>query len=98
MVYLLVDTSVWLDLATDIDGQKLIVAIRVLAQDGRVTLLVPQVVIDEFERNRDRVESSMTRSMSANFRRVGTRIEAHGQGDGRAAALRELDNLTHRVP
>ena len=98
MVYLLVDTSVWLDLATDIDGQKLIVAIRVLAHDGRVTLLVPQIVIDEFGRNRDRVESLMTRSMSANFRRVREEIEAHGQGDGRTAALGELDNLTHRVP
>lgn len=98
MVHLLVDTSVWLDLATDIDGQKLIVSIRLLVHNDRVTLLVPQIVLDEFERNHGRVESSMTRSMSAHFRRVRDEIEEHGQGDGRAAALNELDNLTHRVP
>lgn len=45
-----------------------------------------------------RVESEMTRSMSTRFRRVRAAIEEHGQGDGRQAALSELDNLTHRVP
>jgi hypothetical protein len=95
---LFVDTCVWLDLAKDINGQKLIVAVRVLGHEGRVSLLVPQIVIDEFDRNHDRVAADMTRSMSAHFRRVRVAIEQHGQGDGRQVALNELDNLTHRVP
>jgi hypothetical protein len=40
----------------------------------------------------------MTRSTSANFRLVRDEIEKHGQGDGRDAALSELDNLAHTVP
>lgn len=96
--YLLADTSVWLDLAKNVNGQKLIVAVRVLAHQGRMELLVPQIVIDEFERNRERVSSDMTRSMSAHFGRVREAIELHAQGEGRQAALTELDNLTHRVP
>lgn len=98
MVYLLADTSVWLDLAKNINGQKVIVTVRVLAQEGRMTLLVPQVVVDEFERNRARVESDMTRSVSVQLRRARDAIEQHGQGLGREAALNELDNLSHRLP
>jgi hypothetical protein len=97
MLYVLADTNVWLDLAKDVNGQKLIVAVRVLVHEGRLTLLVPQLVLEEFERNRERVEADMTRSLSANFRRVRDEIEQFGQ-DGREAALTELDNLTQRVP
>lgn len=98
MLMMLADTSVWLDLARDINGQKLIVTIRVLVHEGRLTLLVPSLVVEEFERNRERVEAAMTRGISANFRRVRAEIDAHAQGDGKQAALKELDNLTHRVP
>src|SRR6187200_3223854 len=51
---LLVDTSTWLDLAKRRDGQKWIVAIRLLVHQGEIELLVPSVVVDEFERNRER--------------------------------------------
>lgn len=98
MRYLLVDTSVWLDLARNINGQKIIVAVRVLVHQDRVRLWVPQVILDEFDRNQARVKTDMTRSMSAHFSRVRDAIEQHGQGEGRQAALSELDNLTHRVP
>lgn len=97
MLYVLADTNVWLDLAKDVNGQKLIVAVRVLVHGGRLTLLVPQLVVDEFERNRSRVEADMTRSLSANFRRVRDEVEQYGQ-EGRDAALAELDNLAMRVP
>jgi hypothetical protein len=46
---LLVDTSVWLDLAKRRDGQRWIVPIRVLMHQGELELLVPSVVIAEFE-------------------------------------------------
>lgn len=98
MLFLLADTSVWLDLAQTINGQKLIVTVRVLAHERRLTLLVPQLVVEEFERNRERVEADMTRSVSGQLRRARDAIEQHGQGDGRQAALTELDNLAHRLP
>lgn len=98
MLFLLADTSVWLDLAKSINGQKLIVTVRVLAHEDRLTLLVPRLVVDEFERNRERVEADMTRSVSAHLGRARDAIEQHGQGDGRQAALKELDNLSHRLP
>jgi hypothetical protein len=97
MLYVLADTSVWLDLSKDVHGQKLIVAVRMLVHRGVLTLLVPTVVLEEFERNRSRVEADMTRGLSATFRRVRDEIEQHGQ-DKKDAALTELDNLTQRVP
>jgi hypothetical protein len=97
MLYVLADTSVWLDLSKDTNGQKLIVAVRMLIHRGFLTLLVPEIVLEEFERNRSRVEADMTRGLSATFRRVRDEIEQYGQ-EKKDAALIELDNLTQRVP
>lgn len=49
---LLIDTSVWLDMATRREGQKWIVPLRVLKFQGKLELLVPALVIEEFDRNR----------------------------------------------
>jgi hypothetical protein len=69
MLYVLADTSVWLDLAKTINGQKLIVAVRVLVHERRLKLLVPRLVIEEFERNRERAAcppSSAARAKRSN--------------------------------
>jgi hypothetical protein len=60
MLRLLIDTSVWLDLAQRRDGQKWIVPLRVLLHRGDLELLVPTVVIEEFDRNRPRLEAAVT--------------------------------------
>ena len=67
MLQLLIDTSTWLDLAKRRDGQKWIVPIRVLHFQKRLELLVPQLVIDEYTRNRGRVEAAMTASVAEGF-------------------------------
>jgi len=54
--------------------------------------------MDEFERNRERVQEAMTRSVSAKFREVRKAIDEHGRGEGRQKALDELDNITHQLP
>jgi hypothetical protein len=98
MLRLLGDTCVWLDLAKDVNGGKSIAACRQLLGEGRLELLVPQIVIDEFERNRDRIETDMARSVSATFHRVRAAVDEHGQGDGVDEALKQLDDVAHRVP
>jgi len=98
VLYLFTDTSVWLDLAKNVGGEQLIAACRVLVHQERLQLLVPKVVVDEFERNRDRVEADMTRSVTSTFRRVRAAVNEHGRGEGREETLKHLDDLTHRVP
>ena len=45
---LLIDTSAWLDMATRREGQKWIVPLRVLKFQGKLELLVPALIIEEF--------------------------------------------------
>lgn len=98
MLYLLGDTCAWLDLAKNVNGGQLIAACRQLIDAERLELLVPQIVIDEFEHNRDRIEADMARSVSATFHRVRAVVDEHGREGGREEALKQLDDLAHRVP
>lgn len=75
VLHLLVDTSVWLDLAKKRDGQKLIHALGQVMLDGTVEILVPQIVRGEFERNRERIEVSMTTSVADRFKNLQKEVE-----------------------
>lgn len=97
MLHLLIDTSTWLDLAKRRDGQKLIVAVRLLAHWGRLELLVPPLVLDEFTRNRPRIEASMTQNVSERFRLIKQDLSTYG-GEGLEDAAEFLDGLAHQVP
>jgi PIN domain len=97
VLHLLVDTSTWLDLAKRRDGQRLIVLIRVLMHQVRLDILVPQVVIDEFERNRPRVEASMTSEVAQRFKLIRRDLVQYGS-EQQSAALEMLDQLAHQVP
>ncbi len=68
MLRLLVDTSVWLDTAKNIRGERLIAAVRLLVHQCQLELLVPQVVMDEYDRNRGHVVASLSASTRAHER------------------------------
>lgn len=97
MLHLLVDTSTWLDLAKRRDGQRWIVALRILAHQAQVELLVPAIVIDEFERNRDRVMTSMTSSVAQRFKLIKQDLSDYG-GEENAEALKIIADLARDVP
>lgn len=97
MLHLPVDTSTWLDLSKRRDGQRWIVAIRVLVHQGALELLVPSVVIDEYERNRARVEASMTASFEQRFKLIKQDLDEYG-GTDYEQALSLVDELAHEVP
>lgn len=97
VLHLLVDTSTWLDLAKRRDGQKWIVAIRLLSLHGDLELLVPAVVLDEFERNRTGIEQSMTASVSERFRLLQRDLDAYGGAD-QQEAVDLVAGLAHQVP
>jgi hypothetical protein len=97
VLHLLVDTSTWLDLARRRDGQKVIGALRQLRRNGEVELLVPVIVLDEYERNRPRIEASMTASIAERFRTVRRDVDEFG-GEGYRNAIELLDGLAHEMP
>lgn len=97
MLHLLVDTSVWLDLAKRRDGQRWIVPIRVLALSQALELLVPPVLLEEFTRNRDRIEAAMSTNVAERFRLLRRDIVDYGGADS-DEALSWIDSLAHQVP
>jgi len=97
MLHLLVDTSTWLDLSKRRDGQRWIAALRVLAHQGKVELLVPRLVVDEFERNRERIETSMTASIAQRFRLIKRDLDDYG-GTAQEQALKVIEGLARHVP
>lgn len=94
MLRLLVDTSTWLDLARRRDGQRLIVPLRVLMFQGKLELLVPSLVIAEFERNRSHVEASVTASVTDRFRQLRTDVIEFGGTEH----LQILEDMSRQIP
>jgi len=93
----MVDTSVWLDLAKRRDGQNLIHAIGQVVLDGDVELLVPALVIDEFERNRARIEQSMTTSVADRFKMLKKDLEDLS-AEWHRPAFDAVAGLAHEMP
>jgi hypothetical protein len=97
VLHLLVDTSTWLDLSKRRDGQRWIVAIRVLVHQEQLELVMPPVVIEEFERNRERVETSMTSTVAQRFKLIKQDLDDYG-GSDYEHALTVIEELAHEVP
>lgn len=98
MLRLMVDTSVWLDTAKDIRGERLIATARTLVHQKQLELLVPPVVIDEFDRNRDRVVASLSSSTRAHVRTVRAALAEHGRSERNEELIKELDEVAMRGP
>lgn len=94
---IMIDTCVWLDLAKDYRQRATIGAIEELVKAGVVELLLPQQVVDEFERNKDRVIKESGQSLSSTFRRVRDAINQFGKLEGRVEALAQLGDVDHRI-
>jgi hypothetical protein len=95
MLHLLVDTSVWLDLAERRDGQRWIVPLRVLLFQKKLKLLVPALIIDEFDRNRPRREDVLTRSVVDRLRQFRRDLRNFA---GERDEWELLDQLRQHVP
>lgn len=70
---------------------------RLLLHRGDLQLLVPDVVIDEFERNRDRVETTMTTTVAQRFKFMKQDLGDYG-GRDYEQALGVIEGLAHEVP
>jgi hypothetical protein len=94
MLRLLIDTSVWLNIAKRRDGQQIIVPLRVLFFQRRLDILTPSVILEEFERNRPRTEAATSNSVRERFRLL--RQDLHDYGDD--AAQQWIAEMAHQIP
>ena len=94
---MLIDTSVWLDLTKDPRNLPLLDAVSSLLEAGEVALVLPQTVLDEFERNRERVVTSSRASLLSHFKRVKGAISQLQPDPEQGELLRKLDEIDHRI-
>lgn len=96
-VRLLVDTCVWLDLAKDYREQPVIGVLEDLVESGEVELIVPQQVLDEFDRNKVRITEEARRGLQSHFRLVRQAVVRFGDDVRKADLLAGLNEVDHRI-
>lgn len=97
MLHVLIDTSVWLDLAKDYRHQPTLRALEQMIEGGEVKIALPRQALEEFARNKDRIVRESGQSLSSTFRRVKEAVRQFGRGDGNDAVLASLDDVDHRI-
>lgn len=93
---LLIDTCVWLDLAKDYRNLDLLEILDQVVQSGDVELIVPDLVIEEYFRSKDRVLASAVQAQKDHFKLVRTAVRSFGQGD-LEPVLSKLDDVQNQV-
>ena len=94
---LLIDTSVWLDLTKDARQLPLLDALSAMTKGNEVALILPQIVLDEFARNRDRVMAASRTSLSSHFKRVRDAVAQFAPEESRSVTLQQLNEIDHRI-
>jgi phosphoglycerate dehydrogenase-like enzyme len=72
-------------------------AIEDLINAKAVELIMPQVVLEEFARNRDRVVADSKRSLSGYFKRVREAVAQFADDENKAETLSQLDEIDHKI-
>jgi PIN domain len=99
MFKLLVDTCVWLDLAKEPSQHPVIGVVEQMVREKLIELIVPTIVVDEFRRNRERIERDSARSLSTHFKLVREAVGKVGGNERKTKAmLAHLDDVNHKIP
>jgi hypothetical protein len=99
MFNILIDTSVWLDIAEDQKLTPLLSVVEDLIKEGLINLIVPSIVIVEFNKNRSRVAKSSAKSLTTHFQLVKDAIrKADGDAKRKELVLSHLSDVDHRIP
>lgn len=97
--HLLVDTSVWLDLAADQRQSSLLDVLIELLGEGQANLVLPRTVVDEFRKNRERVAKASAKSLGTHFGLVRAAIKkVDGDKRQKEKVLDFLADVDHRIP
>src|ERR1019366_2692939 len=98
MIKILIDTCVWIDLAKEYKQRVLINVVEELAQRQEISLLVPRIIINEFEAHKKRIIKESSQSLSGVIRRVKDVVDKFGDSANKKAVLNQLDDVDHKIP
>jgi len=95
---MLLDTCVWLDLAKDYRDQLVISALEDLVNSNKIELVVPQITIEEFERNKSRVIEEAKRGFQSHLRLVKEAVNRFADDDeSRTGTLKALNEVDYKI-
>lgn len=94
---MLLDTCVWLDLAGNYGNEPLLSALESLCRQHVLDLIVPQLVRDEFARNKERIMKESGRSLSSALKRARVALWTYGDPRKRKKAVEAIDDIDHRL-
>jgi hypothetical protein len=99
MFKMLVDTSVWLDLAKDPRQAPVVGVVEEMVRRKLIELIVPCVVLDEFRLNRERIANESAKSLSTHIRIVKDAVDRVGGHKRKMrAVISHLDDVNHKIP
>jgi hypothetical protein len=98
MFHMLLDTCVWLDIAKDHSKESLLTVIQELIGMQELTLIVPQTVVDEFNRNKSHVAKDGLKGLTSAINRAQGAIRQLGDPKKRGVVEKYLRDVGYRIP
>jgi len=98
MTNILIDTCVWLDLAKTSKHEKLVNLLDQLVEDWEISLVIPEIIITEFNNNKDRIVIDAGKNLSSYFEKVRDTIYDYGDEKNKKAIMGHLDEFTSKIP
>lgn len=98
MIKILIDTCVWLDIAKDHKQQSIISVLDELIEEQKVELILPKIVVQEFERNKERILEDSKRSLVGVISRVKEIVNKLGEDEEKETVLHHLSDIQHKSP
>jgi hypothetical protein len=94
---MLVDTCVWLDMAKTPSQSKNIDILSTLRAEELIDIIVPQIVLDEFLRNRDRVIAEYAKSITTTLSRAKDIVAQQRKGRRSKVLDRLFDQANSQI-
>ena len=97
MNYIMLDTCVLLDISINRKDLPIVSALEELTQSGEIKLVIPSLVISEFNRNKEDVADRTRKRLSQEFKIVKNIVSEFG-GDTKEQAIEVLNDVNMKLP
>jgi hypothetical protein len=98
MVKLLIDTCVWLDIAKTSKGEEILSLLSEFIDNKEIEIIVPEIIISEFDRNKERIVADAGKSLSSHFKKVKEMVAEHADKDLKQKILTQLNDIDKKIP
>lgn len=90
---LLIDTSVWLDMAGRFRSAPLVRALHEMCDNAQLEIIVPDIVREEFARNKDRVATESTKALQSHMKSLRYALNGYADQNAAQQAREAIQNL-----